>query len=101
MARRTLKQRVRAGEMVGGAMVIEFFSPGMAKIAVEAGCEFLIYDMEHSGLSIETLKMLYASARGLPIAPIAIQAHDGRKLTWHDLQWLDRTEIGTPGESCD
>ncbi|MBM3568490.1 MAG: hypothetical protein FJX46_07000 [Alphaproteobacteria bacterium] len=71
MVRKSLKQRVCAGDVVSGAMVFEFFSPGMARIAEVAGCEFLIYDMEHSGLSIETLKQLHASARGLSIAPIA------------------------------
>jgi len=70
MALRTLKQRVRGGEIVAGSMVFEFFSPGMARISEQAGCEFVIYDMEHSGLSIETLKQLHASARGLSIAPM-------------------------------
>ncbi len=70
MAQRTLKQRVHGGDYVPGTMIFEFFSPGMARIAEEAGCEFLMYDMEHSGLSIETLKQMHASARGLSIAPM-------------------------------
>ena len=71
MAIQSLRDRVRLGQIVVGAMVFEFFSPGMARIAEEAGCEFLIYDMEHSGLSMETLKQLHASARGLSILPMA------------------------------
>ena len=71
MTQRTLKQRARSGDPIVGAMVFEFFSPGMARIAEQAGCEFVMYDMEHSGLSIETLKQLHASANGLSIAPMA------------------------------
>ncbi len=71
MTQQTIRQRARAGDTILGAMVFEFFSPGMARIAEEAGCEFILYDMEHSGLSIETLKLMHASARGLSIAPMA------------------------------
>ena len=56
---------------------------------------------EKYGLGVPSNPVLADRSDGLPIAPIAIQAHDGRKLTWHDLQWLDRTEIGKPGECCD
>ncbi|MBI1244732.1 MAG: hypothetical protein GC202_06980 [Alphaproteobacteria bacterium] len=71
MNQETLKQRVRAGKLVAGAMVFEFFSPGMARIAEVAGCDFVMFDMEHSGLSIETLKQMQAAARGLSVAPMA------------------------------
>jgi 2-keto-3-deoxy-L-rhamnonate aldolase RhmA len=30
-------------------MVFEFFSPGIAQVLKLAGCEFIIYDMEHGG----------------------------------------------------
>jgi len=29
---------------------------------------------------------------GAPIAPIAIRAHDGRDIGWHDLAWKDRDD---------
>jgi DNA-binding HxlR family transcriptional regulator len=38
---------------------------------------------------------------GKPIGPMVIQAHDGRMLTWHDLQWLDRDQIGSLAECCE
>jgi len=44
-----IKQSVMAREMVGGAMVFEFFSPGMSSILANAGCRFVLYDMEHTG----------------------------------------------------
>lgn len=68
---RSLRQRARAGEVVRGAMVFEFFSPGVARILELAGAEFALFDMEHSGLGLETLKSLCASCRGLTVAPMA------------------------------
>ena len=38
------------------SMVFEAFTPGVAKIAQLAGAEFIMYDMEHSGLSMEILE---------------------------------------------
>ncbi|MGE0766211.1 MAG: HpcH/HpaI aldolase/citrate lyase family protein [Hyphomicrobiaceae bacterium] len=70
MARRSLRQRVGAGEQVLGAMVFEFFSPGIAQLLVHAGCEYVLYDMEHTGASLETIKSQVAHCRGLPISPM-------------------------------
>ena len=70
MARKALKQRALAGDLVPGAMVFEFFTPGIAQILKHAGCEYLIYDMEHAGFSIESLKVQVAHCRGLGIAPM-------------------------------
>ncbi len=65
-----IRRDVLAGQVVPGAFVFEFFSPGMSKILVNAGCRFAIFDMEHTGLGFETLKWLFASCRGLPIEPM-------------------------------
>ena len=65
-----IKSHVLAGQPVAGAMVFEFFSPGMSAILANAGCRFVLYDMEHTGLGFETLKWLFASCRGLPIEPM-------------------------------
>jgi 2-dehydro-3-deoxyglucarate aldolase/4-hydroxy-2-oxoheptanedioate aldolase len=35
-----------------------------------AGCEFILYDMEHSGASFETIKTQVACCRGLDIVPL-------------------------------
>jgi 2-dehydro-3-deoxyglucarate aldolase/4-hydroxy-2-oxoheptanedioate aldolase len=59
-----------AGEMVPGAMVFEFFTPGISQVLKLAGCEYLIYDMEHAGFSIESLKVQVAHCRGTGIAPM-------------------------------
>ncbi|MEM7210550.1 MAG: aldolase/citrate lyase family protein [Pseudomonadota bacterium] len=67
----TLRQRAMAGEPVLGAMIFEFFSPGMPQILSNAGCEYVLYDMEHTGIGFETLKDQVAFCRGLPITPMA------------------------------
>ena len=51
-------------------MVFEFFTPGMAQIAAAAGAEFVLYDMEHSGAGIDTIKAQMAACRGLDIVPM-------------------------------
>ena len=70
MAGKSLRERALAGETVLGAMVFEFFSPGVSQILAQAGAEFALFDMEHTGLGLETLKSLVASCRGLPIRPM-------------------------------
>lgn len=58
------------GEQVLGAMIFEFFSPGIPQILCNAGCEYVLYDMEHTGIGLETLKEQVAYCRGLPITPM-------------------------------
>ncbi len=52
-------------------MVFEFFSPGLPQICRNAGAEFVLYDMEHTGLEFETLKTQLALCRGLDLVPMA------------------------------
>lgn len=70
MAKKSLRQRAMSGEMVVGAMVFEFYSPGIAQVLRHAGAEYIIYDMEHTGTSLETIKAQVAHCRGLDIAPM-------------------------------
>ena len=65
-----IRQKVLSGETVAGAMVFEFFAPGMPQVLKSAGCEFALFDMEHAGLGFETLKMLAAGCRGVGIEPL-------------------------------
>jgi 2-dehydro-3-deoxyglucarate aldolase/4-hydroxy-2-oxoheptanedioate aldolase len=50
-------------------MAFEFCTPGLARLAANAGAEFIIYDMEHTGWSIETVRNLIASGDGAAIVP--------------------------------
>ena len=65
-----LKQTILSGQTVAGAMVFEFFTPGISRILANSGARFAIYDMEHTGLGFETLKWLFSTCRGLPIEPM-------------------------------
>jgi 2-dehydro-3-deoxyglucarate aldolase/4-hydroxy-2-oxoheptanedioate aldolase len=51
-------------------MIFEFFVPGMPQMLRNAGAEYAIYDMEHGGLGLETLKMLAAASRGTGVVPM-------------------------------
>ena len=64
-----LKQKVTASTQMRGAMVFEFFSPGIPIILKNAGCEFVIFDMEHGGLSLEQFKTLSKISNSNKIAP--------------------------------
>ncbi len=66
----SIRERVLAGEQVLGAMIFEFFSPGIPQLLSNAGCEYVLYDMEHTGIGLETLKEQVAYCRGLPIVPM-------------------------------
>ena len=65
-----VKTNLAAGGRAFGAMVFEFFSPGLPQICRNAGADFVLFDMEHTGLSFETLKTQVALCRGLDIVPM-------------------------------
>ena len=86
-----LKPSILSGQTVAGAMVFEFFTPGMSAMLVNAGARFAIYDMEHTGLGFETLKWLFATCRGLPIEPMV-------RVPTGEYTWIARAlDIGARG----
>lgn len=91
MSRKTIRARVMAGETVLGAMVFEFFSPGIAQCLKLAGAEYIIYDMEHTGLGYETLKAQVSYCRGTGVVPMA-------RVPRSDYQFLARAlDVGAQG----
>ena len=66
-----IKTVLAAGGRAFGAMVFEFFTPGMPQLCRNAGAGFVMFDMEHSGLGFETLKTQSALCRGLGVVPMA------------------------------
>lgn len=66
-----LKQRLAAGETVYGTMVCEFTAPGMAAALSAAGAEFVIYDMEHTGIDFAELKQQVSYGRTSGLIPFA------------------------------
>jgi 2-keto-3-deoxy-L-rhamnonate aldolase RhmA len=66
-----VRAKLKRGEISIGTMVFEFFSPGMPRLLATTGVEFAIYDMEHTNLSFETLRVLTAGSRGPSPVPMA------------------------------
>jgi 2-dehydro-3-deoxyglucarate aldolase/4-hydroxy-2-oxoheptanedioate aldolase len=79
MRENTLKRTLAAGGVSVGTMMMEFASTGIGRIAAEAGAEFAVFDMEHTGWSMETVRMLMATSRAADIVPMvrvpALQYH--------------------------
>ncbi|MFN8593757.1 MAG: aldolase/citrate lyase family protein [Thermomicrobiales bacterium] len=66
-----VKQALQGGGRSLGTMVFEFPSTGIGRIAAEAGAEFVIFDMEHTGWSTETIRGLMATSRAADLVPMA------------------------------
>ena len=68
MARADLKQMTRTPEAKLGHFIVEFATPGIGHILKQAGCDFALFDLEHSGFGFETVKSAarYFEAAGLP-----------------------------------
>jgi 2-keto-3-deoxy-L-rhamnonate aldolase RhmA len=65
-----VKAKLARGEYSFGAMIFEFFAPGIAQIVKNAGAEFVLYDMEHAGTGIDEMKRQFSYCRGLDIVPM-------------------------------
>jgi DNA-binding HxlR family transcriptional regulator len=55
---------------------------------------------EKYGLGVPSDPVLVDTRDGLPIAQIAIRAHDGRVLDWGELHWQHRADLGMPVQDC-
>ena len=66
----TVKQKLAAGQPAFGSMVFEFFTPGIARLCANAGAEFVMYCMEHTGAGFETLKPQFALCRAIGVTPL-------------------------------
>ncbi len=70
MRSNTVKHSLQNGGTSIGTFVFEFNTTGIGRIAAEAGAEFVMFDMEHSGWSIETIRMLTATTRSTSMIPM-------------------------------
>jgi len=64
-----VKQKIQNGGTSIGTFVFEFSTPGIGRIVSEAGAEFVLFDMEHTGGTIETIRMLLATTRPTSAVP--------------------------------
>src|SRR2546423_1681780 len=65
-----IKRIMRDGGVSIGTFLFEFSTTGIARIAAEAGAEFAIFDMEHTGWGVETIRMLIATSRSTAMVPL-------------------------------
>jgi 2-dehydro-3-deoxyglucarate aldolase/4-hydroxy-2-oxoheptanedioate aldolase len=65
-----VKQTIKSGGVSIGTMMFEFSTTGIGRIAANAGAEFAVYDMEHTGWELETIRMLIATTPRPGLVPI-------------------------------
>ncbi|MEA2511235.1 MAG: 2-dehydro-3-deoxy-L-rhamnonate aldolase [Thermomicrobiales bacterium] len=65
-----VKRTLAEGGHAIGTMVFEFNTTGIGRAAAAAGAEFVIFDMEHTGWSIETIRMVVATTRAADTVPM-------------------------------
>ena len=65
-----IRQLRAEGKIPIGHMISEFGTRGVAKITEAAGVDFVIIDMEHGAIGIETVADLVAWFRATPVTPM-------------------------------
>ncbi len=70
MLENPVRAKLKRGETAFGTMAFEFFTPGLPQILAAAGADFCLFDTEHSGAGIDTIKMQIAAARGVGLVPM-------------------------------
>lgn len=64
-----VKRKLNDGGRSIGTFLFEFNTTGIGRIAAEAGAEFAVFDMEHTGWSVESIRMLIATTRSTEMIP--------------------------------
>jgi len=70
MRNNPVKETLAAGGKAYGTMVFEFLSPGLPTALAAAGAQYALYDMEHSGFTMDEMKQQFAYCRGIGLIPI-------------------------------
>lgn len=78
----TLRSIFASDRIPIGHLIFEFATPGIGYLAKNAGADYVILDLEHSGFTFETAKVVVLSARaaGLPIV-LRVASHDPKELS--------------------
>jgi hypothetical protein len=82
-----------------GHFIVEFATPGIGHILKSAGCDFVLFDLEHSGFGFETVKsaIRYFEAADLPViirAPSKDYHNIAGRWTW--ARRADAAHVGPP-----
>lgn len=65
-----VKHTLATGGSALGTMAFAFDAPALGPVAANAGAEFIIFDMEHSGWGIDTIRRLLAATRAASVVPL-------------------------------
>lgn len=74
-----LRSMIGGRKLALGHFVVEFATPGIGHILKNAGCDYVLFDTEHSGFGYETIKsaLRYFEAADLPaIVRVPSKAYD-------------------------
>ncbi len=74
MRENSVKKMLNEGVASLGTFVFEFNTTGIARIAAEAGADFIVFDMEHTGWSIESIRTLIATTPASTVPMVRIPA---------------------------
>jgi 2-dehydro-3-deoxyglucarate aldolase/4-hydroxy-2-oxoheptanedioate aldolase len=69
MKQNRFRQALRAGGIPAGHMIMEFGTRGVAKLLDSADLDFVVYDMEHSGMEMDRIFDLIAWSKAATYAP--------------------------------
>ena len=69
------KTKLKRGEIAIGHFILEFATPGIGQMIANAGCDYVIFDMEHSSFTQEAIRQAILSAKAAGITPI-VRAQD-------------------------
>ncbi len=70
MTRIGLKEMSQSRKAKLGHFIVEFATPGIGHITRNAGCDFVLFDLEHSGFGFETVKSAFRYFEAAGVAMI-------------------------------
>ena len=103
MSEAGLKQFIGNGKPKFGHFIVEFATPGIGHILKSAGCDFVLFDLEHSGFGFETVKsaIRYFEAARVPVivrAPSKDYHHIARAMDM-GAEGIMLPMVGSPAEA--
>jgi 2-keto-3-deoxy-L-rhamnonate aldolase RhmA len=94
MAYKNLKAMTRTRDPKFGTFIVEFATPGIGHMLKNAGCDFVFFDLEHSGFSYETMK---SAVRYFEAAGVSVMVRVPSQEYHHIARALD---VGAEGLIC-
>ncbi len=70
MANSALREMARHRGLKVGGFIMEFFTPSIGQMLKTGGCDFVVLDMEHSGIGFDTIKATVRFLRSVSLPAI-------------------------------